>query len=78
MARVDNFNWFDSHRDEIIKGHLNESVVIQNCAVKGYYENDAEAIKAMKGEDPETYVIQLCLPACKTDLYYYTGAVMFK
>ena len=67
------YEWFQSNRNDIIAGHRNESVVIRNKAVLGYYTNDGEALEAMKDETPGTYIIQRCIPAEDDVMYYYTG-----
>ena len=41
------FEWFKNNRNEIIKNHIGERVVIQNKEIKGYYSDEEEAMKSM-------------------------------
>lgn len=71
------FEWFKENREEIIKGHENKRVVIQNCEVKGYYDSDEEAINAMLPIQEGNYIVQRCLSAEKDIEYYFTGRYAF-
>ncbi len=69
----DDFEWFKQNRDSIIKGHEGKRVVIQNKEVKGYYDNETDAIKGMLPTEEGNYIVQRCLPADKDIEYYFTG-----
>lgn len=67
------FDWFKHNRDEIIKNHIGERVVIQNKEIKGYYSNEEAAIKAMLPTPAGEYIVQRCLPENEDVEFYYTG-----
>lgn len=71
------FEWFKQNRDEIIKDHIGKRVVIQNKEIKGYFENDEEAMKAMHPIPAGEYIIQRCLSEEKDIEYYFTGRYAF-
>lgn len=78
MSRQDDFEWFLKHRDELVREHNGQSVVIRDGRILGFYDDDFTAFNAMKGQSPESYIIQQCLPPDQTDLFYLTGAYSFK
>lgn len=71
------FEWFKQNRDEIIKNHIGERVVIQNKEVKGYFADEEEAIKNMLPTPAGEYIVQRCLPEDKDVEFYYTGRYAF-
>lgn len=77
VSRQTDFKWFLDNKPKILEGHLGQSVVIRDSSILGYYPNDLEAYAAMQKEDPETYIIQPCLPDEQADLFYFTGVYSF-
>ena len=75
----DNFTYFKANRDELIKDHINDVVVIMDCKVLGYYKTETEALQAMAsvGYEIGTFNIQKCLPAADDKVMYYTRRVAF-
>ncbi len=76
-AREDDYQWFLDNRDSIINGHEGKSVIISSKRIIGYYANDEEAYNAAKKLNISSYIIQQCLPAEQTDLFYHTGMISF-
>ena len=57
------YDWFDIQRDEIIKGHENERVLISNNKVLGYFPDEKTAVASAlsKGLKVGTFLIQRCI-----------------
>ena len=57
------YNWFDIQRDEIIKGHENEWVLISPYEILGYYptQKSATDIAEQKGLKLGNFLAQKCL-----------------
>ena len=73
------FHWFNDNRNDIIKDHMNERVVIRTKEVLGYYPTDRAAIDAMaeKGLAIGEYSVQRCRTAEDDIEYYYTNKYAF-
>ena len=57
------YDWFDIKRNEIIKGHENERVLISDNKVLGYFNDEKSAIAAAlsKGCKVGTFLVQRCI-----------------
>lgn len=72
------FDWFKQNREQIIKDHIGERVVIQNKEIKGYFPNENDAINFMKPTPIGEFIIQRCLPEDKDVEFYFTGRYAFQ
>jgi hypothetical protein len=73
----DDFEYYATHQEEIVKDHLGEFVIIKDSTVIGYYKEEAKAFEAMKGNELETFIVKKC-QALGTDVVtYYTNRVIF-
>ncbi|MDR0731560.1 MAG: hypothetical protein LBF63_07820 [Treponema sp.] len=73
----DDFTFYEAHQNEIVKGHLNEFVVIKDQKVRGYYRAEEDAFDSMIGEKLGTFMVKKCqLPG--TDVVnYFNNTVAF-
>lgn len=71
--------WFDISRDEIIKNHKGERVLIHNNSVVGYYPDKESALIAArdKGLKLGEFLVQRCITAEEDICYVYTPGVYF-
>lgn len=76
---IKDFNYFKENRDEIIKEHKGEFVVIKNAEVLGYYKTEENALKDMIEKEHElgSFIIQKCVTAEEDKVMYYTRRVAF-
>ena len=64
MADLDDlYKWFDENRSSIIADHLNESVLLKDNSVIGYYRDTETALNAAekKGYIVGEFLIQHCV-----------------
>ena len=73
----DNFDYYMANQDEIVRNHLGEFVVIKDSAVAGYYKTDSAALKAMKGNELETFIIHKCEAPGTDVVMFYNNQVAF-
>jgi hypothetical protein len=73
----DNFDYYTANQDEIVKGRLGEFVVIKDSAVVGYYGTEGDALKAMKGNELETFIIQKCQVPGTDVITFHNNQVAF-
>jgi hypothetical protein len=73
----DEFAFYEARQNEIVKGHLDEFVVIKGQKVLGYYKAEDDAFDSMIGEKLGTFMVKKCrLPG--TDIAeYFNNAVAF-
>lgn len=73
----DDYQFYRSHQEEIVKDHLEEYVVIKDSSVLGYYKEESKAFKSMVGNELGTFIVKKCqLPG--TDMVtYYNNLVSF-
>jgi hypothetical protein len=73
----DEFTFYEANQNEIVKGHLDEFVVVKGQRVLGYYKVEEEAFDSMVGEELGTFMVKKCqLPG--TDIIgYFNDAVAF-
>jgi hypothetical protein len=76
-AMLDEFNYFEAHRDEIVKGHLGELAVIKDREVKGYYKTFREAAKASKDYPLESFLIKEMVPDGYDTVRLYNRSIRF-
>jgi len=82
MVNLDDlYKWFDENRDSIITNHLNESVLIKDKSVIGYYPNTEAALTA--AQEKGFILGEILIQKCITDdeeimlFYNYNQAVSF-
>ena len=57
----DNFAYYTTNQEEIVKDHLGEFVVIKDSAVQGYYGDEANAFEAMKDNQLGTFSAKITI-----------------
>jgi len=59
----DLYKWFDENRESIIADHLNESVLLKDNSVIGYYNDTETALNAAeeKGYIVGEFLVQHCV-----------------
>jgi len=80
MENLDSlYVWFDENRDEIIKGHDREHVLLRNNAVISYFPDDGKALEYARksGFFMGDFLIQECISKDEESMYYYNEAVSF-
>ena len=57
------YDWFDIQRDDIIKGHENERVLISDNKVLGYFADEKSAVAAALAQGCEVgnFLVQRCI-----------------
>ena len=57
------YDWFDIQRDDIIKGHENERVLISDNKVLGYFADEKSAVAAAlaQGYEVGNFLVQRCI-----------------
>jgi hypothetical protein len=71
------FKYFDSNRDQLIKGHENQYIIIYKNKVLGYYDNEVQAIKeTLKTHELGTFFVNKCIPRDQ-DIQKYHSRVAF-
>jgi len=73
----DEFTFYDANQDAIVKGHLDEFVVIKDRQVRGYYESEDAAFDSMKGEELGTFMVKRCKEPGTDIIEYFNNAVTF-
>lgn len=73
----EDFSFFNTSRDEIIKNHINEFVVIKDKKVVGYFPDEHSALVSMKGNPLGSFLVQRCVSEKDGIIEYYTGRVVF-
>jgi len=73
----DDFEYYVSNQQEIVKDHLGEYVVIKDSTVKGYYKEEAQAFASMKGNELGTFIVKMCQDPGTDVITYYNNRVAF-
>jgi len=73
----DDFEYYTSHQDEIVKDHMGEFVVIKDAVVKGYFNDEAAAFEAMKENELGTFIVKKCQSFGTDVIAYYSNRVAF-
>jgi hypothetical protein len=74
MVDLDNlYKWFDENQDSIIANHLNESVLLKDNSVIGYFPDTEVALSAAqeKGFNMGDFLIQHCITDEEEIMLYY-------
>ena len=73
------YSWFDITRNDIIKGHEGERVLLSNNAVLGYYPDKQAALIAAKSKGLQLgeFLIQKCISKEEEMVYVYTPGIFF-
>jgi len=73
----DEFTFYDTNQDAIVKGHINEFVVIKDQQVRGYYESEDAAFVSMIGEELGTFMVKCCKEPGTDIIEYFNNTVAF-
>jgi hypothetical protein len=73
----DDFTFYEAHQNEIVKGHLDEFVVIKGQKVLGYYKVEDDAFDSMIGEKLGTFMVKKCQLSGTDVVNYFNNAVAF-
>jgi hypothetical protein len=73
----DDFEYYMSHQEEIVKDHLGEFVVIKDSSIIGYFKEEAKAFESMKGNELETFIVKKCQEPGTDVVTYYNNRVAF-
>jgi hypothetical protein len=73
----EDFDFYTAHQDEIVNGHLNEYVVIQNARVAGYYKDQMDAFDAMKSHELGTFMVKQCKPKGTDIITFHNSRLQF-
>ncbi|GHV36927.1 hypothetical protein AGMMS49546_03310 [Spirochaetia bacterium] len=67
---MEEYYFYKSHQEEIIKDHLREYVAIKGTNILGYYHNMIAAFQDMaeKGQKAGTYAVRMCRPVGEPDM----------
>ncbi|MDR2589012.1 MAG: hypothetical protein LBC67_06250 [Spirochaetales bacterium] len=73
------YQWFNENREEIIKEHENEQVLIRDNTVIAYYPDIEKALLGAgeKGFTVGDFLIQKCITEKADTMMYYNEAVIF-
>ena len=73
------YQWFNTNRGGIIKGHEDEQVLLKDNTVIGYYPDVEKALldAAEKGFTVGEFLIQRCITEEADTMMYYNQAVFF-
>jgi hypothetical protein len=52
---------FNTKRDEFVRDHPNEFVVIQGDSILGFFQNEIQALEFMKDHRLGTFLVQRCV-----------------
>ena len=73
----DDFEYYTTHQEEIVKGHLGEFIVIKNSTVIGYYKDELKAFEAMKDSELGTFIVKKCQEPGTDVVTYFNNRVSF-
>jgi hypothetical protein len=73
------YKWFDENRENIIKNHENECVLLKDKSVISYFSDEKTALRYAKnsGFIMGDFLIQDCIPKDDECMYYHNEAVSF-
>lgn len=71
------YTFFNEHRDEYVRDHLNDYVVIKNSQALGFFKNKMDAFISMKDTPLGSFIIQKCVPVDQEIIEYHTRRVAF-
>lgn len=74
------YDWFCENREDIIKGHRGEQVLIKDNAVIGYFPDEPSALKSAfeKGFHIGEFIVQDCYTEDEDTMFYFNQAVSFE
>ncbi|OHD20335.1 MAG: hypothetical protein A2Y38_22670 [Spirochaetes bacterium GWB1_59_5] len=67
---------FNTKRDEFVRDHGNEFVVIQGESILGFFKDEIKALESMKGHRLGTFLVQRCV-SIDTETAKYASRVAF-
>jgi hypothetical protein len=73
----DEFEFYDVNQASIVKGHLDEFVVIKDRKIRGYYKTEDTALDSMVGEKLGTFMVQRCAEPGTDIAHYYNNSIVF-
>jgi len=73
----DEFAFYDANQADIVRGHIDEFVVIKDRQVRGYYKLEDDAFESMIGEELGTFMVKLCKEPGTDIMEYHNNAVAF-
>jgi hypothetical protein len=75
---TNDFQYFKENRDQIIKDHLEEFVVIKDGKIIDYYKTEKEALQVMVEKKIElgSFIVQKCVTAEEGKVMFYTRRVV--
>jgi hypothetical protein len=73
------YQWYDENRENIIKDHAGECVLLKDKAVVGYYPDTDTALSFAEkaGFIMGDFLIQDCITREEDVMYYYNQSVCF-
>lgn len=73
------YQWFDDNRDEIIKDHNNEYVLIHDNNVVGYYKTMVDAVISANSKKlpRNSFLVQNCVSKEKATIHFFSHRVGF-
>lgn len=74
-----NYEWFSKNREQIIKDHHSQYVLIKDENVVGYFDSEQDGIKYVNDNNIQfgTFALQQCLTEQEETGYYANWAVRF-
>jgi hypothetical protein len=73
----DDFEYYTSNQEEIVKDHLEKYVVIKDLAVIGYFDTEPQAFESMKNYEIGTFLVKRCQQPGTDVVTYYNNTVAF-
>ncbi len=74
----ENYNYFMDHLDEIVQGHIGESVLIYDGNIIGYFSSDLAGYReGMKRYSPGSFLLGKCLPKKEDYVQHFHSGVTF-
>jgi hypothetical protein len=74
---IDEFNYYKTHQDEIVTGHIGEIAIIKDHTVKGYYKTMDDALEASRNYPSETFLLKDCRPKGADVVRLYNRMIRF-
>lgn len=79
MKLEQEFNYYLSHQDELVKKYNGKFVVIKDESVLGAYDSEAQAVvETSKSHELGTFLVQKCEPGRNSYTQTYHSRVMVK
>jgi hypothetical protein len=64
---MEEYFYFNAHKEEIVKDHLGEYVAIKGTKVLGYFNGMMEALNSTVEHQAGTVAVRKCLPVGESD-----------